>query len=1120
MQPNLSPDLHSGSLHHLNLVNPAVATVRGEPSFFSSLPASASASSWLQSAPHYHKSFVPDKPSFVPTIIHQDIQSSLHLQRREQNHVRQRRAAVACQTPPCEVCESGRETGDANADCVFDIKDAAYTQTFLANSLFDADLINTLLPTQKKAMDIDMNGVINPADAFYLARVNFKLTRFVTNLTITPVSLPTTSVGSSCRLTISARILEKGDVGTDPSQTHVYVDLESTDPDLSQQYDATVFEVGTKVEVDKSGGDDSFNGGLVEAAAQTSGDDANNDGTFSIVAATPFALSDIGLSIILITTDATGQSSDTRTATLFGSPDPPFTFVSKMDFALTYDASSGEAVNILASSGYNPLTTFDHPISSLTCHSARSGCNSTTQFESVPATLSSDATCSNLTLCTVGQAQSAAPTATSDRTCQACNGVTEYQDEAESLQCKPVTHCTGSQYQIRNSTASIDAVCQNLTVCSSTQYESAPPTPTSDLSCNNLTICVIGQTQLVAPTATSDRQCRACDGVTEYQDTPGSLTCKPVTVCSANQYQAVNSTPFTNAVCLNLTVCGTGEQETTSATATSDRSCGACSAGTFKDANSSTCQTTTVCQEGTYIAVEATSSADTVCLPCDGVFRFQNATNQDSCRNVTDCLPGFYEISPPTSSSNRICGPCTVGVSYQDMPNQPACKNVTVCQPGEYENLPASAAKDTECGQCDGIFFYQDEPNQPTCKNVTTCPASTYTAKNSTAFSDSFCLSCTLGEDFSSTAGQSACQNVSECQPGSFVLTPATLTEDVDCFTCVIGVSFSNTTNAPSCTPLSFCSPGTAERVAATLTSDRVCQECVLGETFQAGFNATTCLNVSAACLVGLEYQVQAPTLSSNRVCASCFTCPIGMVQVGGCDGFNDTVCDFAPNSTTTTTTEATTTTTTTASTTFSTATSTQTTTVSSTAGSTSTTPTPQPTSSSITALPICFYEDVSLDMADGSRKPIATIQTGDVLVDIYNRSHTVRQVFVHSNLERLVTFPPNVFGKGLPSHKFTVTDSHLIQLPGGEIEQAKEYLARLEAVPSSTDGESSLLAGAYSWRYGGIVYHISLDEWVMIRSSGVGLESAALSERQMWTRKMIWNKQRTSPLEDSASEY
>ncbi len=55
------------------------------------------------------------------------------------------------------------------------------------------------------------------------------------------------------------------------------------------------------------------------------------------------------------------------------------------------------------------------------------------------------------------------------------------------------------------------------------------------------------------------------------------------------------------------------------------------------------------------------------------------------------------------------------------------------------------------------------------------------------------------------------------------------------------------------------CPPGTYKK------DDKNCEECVLGKTYQPFYNAASCSPVDS-CPDG-EWQVQAPTLSSNRVC-------------------------------------------------------------------------------------------------------------------------------------------------------------------------------------------------------------------------------------------------------------
>lgn len=103
-------------------------------------------------------------------------------------------------------------------------------------------------------------------------------------------------------------------------------------------------------------------------------------------------------------------------------------------------------------------------------YSANGQCQSLTvctaqQYESTPATATSDRKCSAVTSCQPGSAQTAAPTTASDRQCAACASGS-FSTQVNALACKAWTPCTASQNQTMAGTATSDIVCVDKPVCS------------------------------------------------------------------------------------------------------------------------------------------------------------------------------------------------------------------------------------------------------------------------------------------------------------------------------------------------------------------------------------------------------------------------------------------------------------------------------------------------------------------------------------------------------------------------------------------------------------------------------------------------------------------------------
>jgi hypothetical protein len=133
------------------------------------------------------------------------------------------RSTTVCTAPPCDVCANGRETGDVNGDCVFDIRDVSFLQMYLAQ-LSQTSVSIVPRAYQATNMDADRNGQINLADALYLARVNFNVLRFVSDVTIRPVQHPY----SGGLLTVNVTLAGKGGAQGPADLSQVFADISSS----------------------------------------------------------------------------------------------------------------------------------------------------------------------------------------------------------------------------------------------------------------------------------------------------------------------------------------------------------------------------------------------------------------------------------------------------------------------------------------------------------------------------------------------------------------------------------------------------------------------------------------------------------------------------------------------------------------------------------------------------------------------------------------------------------------------------------------------------------------------------------------------------------------------------
>ena len=132
--------------------------------------------------------------------------------------------------------------GDADANGVFDLRDATFAAEYLARRVFDPTYGDDFTAEQLAALDIDRNNERNPDDAFYLASVDFRNYRFFSPVHATPVANDT-----GCHLILEASLYEAGDVpaNLDSENTFVFFDLESNSMGFEAFVNATIPVVGS-----------------------------------------------------------------------------------------------------------------------------------------------------------------------------------------------------------------------------------------------------------------------------------------------------------------------------------------------------------------------------------------------------------------------------------------------------------------------------------------------------------------------------------------------------------------------------------------------------------------------------------------------------------------------------------------------------------------------------------------------------------------------------------------------------------------------------------------------------------------------------------------------------------
>ena len=661
-----------------------------------------------------------DQPTFVPVSHPIELTHFLHSVHRR----------GVCPNPPL---------GDTNGDCVFDLNDASFTQSFVAERIFDPTYGSNFTSFQLTALDADQNGVIDSGDAYLLSRISFRLLNFISIPFIRPVD----DLTSLCRLTLSVTVTSRS--GTPVStQTGIFFDLESSNPQITNLLTSTTFLAGSALSVSKGPG---YNGRFWQASSQ-------GNGQYLVSAITPLNLTNIGLSVVQATVDGTNLSSDQRLNFYTGRP--PATYQSPLNVPLPVGSSS---IVVSSDGGYRPWFLFNNSLTSSACEASQTctKCVNGTTFEMGVCNRTSQTTCVGCRLCPPGTIVTGGCFNQVDRICTACNGLTQFQNGTNQTMCLPVGNCLAGQQQSAPPTASSNRICVDCLLNVTFKVS-----PGQSVGCLNVTQCNAGFQENSAPTLTSDRTCVSCVLGTTFQSFPRQSVCNQVYVCQP------------------------GEEESVAPTLTSDRTCRSCVLGlTFKSSvgQSISCLPVSNCTRGQYQMANATLTSNAVCGTCPAGMIDDDSNPFTPC---VPCLPGTY--SP--ANSFGVCPPCSGGATDDDSDPATPCAS---CSSGFY--VPSgSIGPCLDFGCSAGFSDADSDPSTP----CTECPAGNFVPPQSYGPCATFaCQPGTIDADSNSNSSCIPCVSGQYVPSGSFgscssFACPAGTTDDdsnpaTKCVACTAG---------------------------------------------------------------------------------------------------------------------------------------------------------------------------------------------------------------------------------------------------------------------------------------------------------------------------------------------
>ena len=245
--------------------------------------------------------------------------------------------------PPCTdplpcTCASGKEVGDLDGNCIFNIADVFYLEQDNTPSC--------------PAVDFNLDGVCDDRDLTFLLRANFRLVHFVQNLRISPVN------DTDCFLTVEAELIGRGDQVADPAVTSLLFGLFNRDPEFQQEVDSTTIftNVGQRIRFTQTL-PASTNGGFFETR--------NVNDTFRAVLNTQVSKPDVGLVLVQTQTDFSSQLSENLVEIMIGPDSIPVQFPETLNASVEHP--TGTSIPFSFRLGFDSLVTFDQTFSSPDC---------------------------------------------------------------------------------------------------------------------------------------------------------------------------------------------------------------------------------------------------------------------------------------------------------------------------------------------------------------------------------------------------------------------------------------------------------------------------------------------------------------------------------------------------------------------------------------------------------------------------------------------------------------------------------------------------------------------------------------------------------------------------------
>lgn len=269
---------------------------------------------------------------------------------------RKRRSAFACPNSPCVNCTNGREPGDTDGNCIFDIRDVKFTLAYMTEQQFNFTRVkgqqiqNSITQQQLQALDANGDGSVTLNDVNLLLQANLQIVSLFPTLTVVPVQDPS----SNCLLTISVSGSQLGIEPSDANRTKIFFDVSHSEQNFSNSLRDSVFTTGALDTTEKG-----IPGGIIRAEFNTA------ERRFVASLNTSLLYTNVGLSFVQVRF-ANDRSLDfTGTVMVNGLFTRPPLYQGVLN--ATLDLGNGRRYSIRRPNGYNPYTFFNNALASTNC---------------------------------------------------------------------------------------------------------------------------------------------------------------------------------------------------------------------------------------------------------------------------------------------------------------------------------------------------------------------------------------------------------------------------------------------------------------------------------------------------------------------------------------------------------------------------------------------------------------------------------------------------------------------------------------------------------------------------------------------------------------------------------